>query len=605
MPRSTMRSTRVDFIVLLLIGVLGALQFFLRCRAADYLFDTNYFELARSIAGHGGYGFNGKPMTQLPPGLPYLAAWLGLTTSSSYSVVVGVMTVFAALALMLSYRLLSVQEGRGAAAAACLLLGSSPFLFEFSTRMVFTDLPYWFASMLLIYAALKLDALGKWRPLMVVLWVAWGVGLIATILVRSAAVALLGGLCGWIVLTYLRDRKLGSRRLRLFMPAIIMALAAQGSWMWWAHKHQFHEWSVPGYQENYLAQLRLKNANDPDLGVASWKDVIARPIENSDDIGSAMFGLFAHKDMAPAWYSPGSVLPALLMGLGLVYSFVEGNVLAWYFVCYAGMFLFWSWNFETRFLLPVAPLAFLYAWRGWKLVVRMAQSRRRLIGLAGFVLALAGCLSSIVWGRAVLHPQMRWCVAMWVPVGMISLGLFWSGGTLIQGLVLALRRPLFKGRSVTGWQAIGAAVVGCGVIGGVLLQIPIGLANLNSDVAKFSSYPDIEAAEWISAHSAQSSVIMARKDDIVYHYSRHRVIWFPASRDAALLMDGIRRYHVEYVVVRHGDDTYWQPTAEECFAALARTYPSSFRLVHTGPQNSVFEVVRGAMTSSRSVGARG
>ena len=185
------------------------------------------------------------------------------------------------------------------------------------------------------------------------------------------------------------------------------------------------------------------------------------------------------------------------------------------------------------------------------------------------------------------------------------MGLFWSGGTLIQGLVLALRRPLFKGRSVTGWQAIGAAVVGCVVVGGVLLQIPIGLANLNSDVAKFSSYPDIEAAEWISTHSAGSSVIMARKDDIVYHYSRHRVIWFPASRDAALLMNGIRRYHVEYVVVRHGDDTYWQPSAEECFTALARAYPSSFRLVHTGPQNSVFEVVRGAMTSSRSVGGRG
>ena len=189
-------------------------------------------------------------------------------------------------------------------------------------------------------------------PLTVVLWVAWGVGLVATILVRSAAVALLGGLCGWIVLTYLRDRKVGSRRLRLFMPAIIVALAVQGSWMWWAHKHQFHEWSLPGYQENYLAQLRLKNANDPDLGVASWKDVIARPIENTDDIGSAMFGLFTHKEMAPAWYSPGSVLPALLIGLGLVDSFVQGRiVLACYFVAYMGMFLFWSWSFETRFLL--------------------------------------------------------------------------------------------------------------------------------------------------------------------------------------------------------------------------------------------------------------
>ena len=346
-------------------------------------------------------------------------------------------------------------------AAVCgILLGSSPFLFEFSTRMVFTDVPYWFASMLLIYVALKLDALSTWRPLEVVLWVAWGVGLVATILVRSAAMSLIGGLCCWIVLAFLRNRKIGVRRLRRFHAGCDRGCGGAGSWMWWAQKHQVHEWSIPGYQENYVAQLRLKNANNPELGIASWKDIVARPIENSDNIGSAMFGLFTHKDMAPAWYSPGSVLPLLLMGVGLVYSFNECGLLELYFVSYVGMFLFWSWSFETRFLLPVAPLAFLYAWRGCNLLVRTAQSSRRLIAWSGLALAVAGCLSSIVWGRAVLHPQMRWCVAMWVLVGMVSVGLFWSGGTLIQGVVLALRRPLFKGRSVTGWQAIGAAVVG-------------------------------------------------------------------------------------------------------------------------------------------------
>ena len=598
MLRSTMRSTRIDLVVLLLIGALGALQFALSSRAVDYLYDTNYFELARSIAGHAGYGFNGKPMTQLPPGLPYLLAWLGLTTSSSYSVVVHVMTVLATLALMTSYKVLSVQEGRGVAAACCLLLGSSPFVFEFSTRMVFTDVPYWFASMLLIAGAFKLDALTKWRPPQVLLWGVWGIGLVATILVRSAGISLLGALCCWIVLAYFKDRKIGRRRLWRFIPAIVVAVVAQGSWMWWAHRHQFHEWSIPGYQENYVAQLRLKSANDPELGVASWKDIIARPIENSDEIGSAMFGLFTHKDMAPAWYSPGSLMPLLLIALGLIESFTESSLLVWYFVSYMGMFLFWSWNFETRFLLPVAPLAFLYGWRGWKVLVRMAHSRRHLMARFGLGLAVAGCLSSIVWGRGVLHPQLRSCLAMWALVGMISLVLFWSRGEPIQRLALALRRPLLDGQLVTGWRAVGAAVVGCMVIGGLTLDVPVALSNLNSDVAQSSSYPDIEAAEWINAHTGRSSVIMARKDDIVYHYSQHRVIWFPPSRDAALVMDGIRRYHVSYVVVRYGNDTYWQPTAQECFAALAHTYPNSFRLVHTGPDNSVFEVVRPAMRPS-------
>jgi hypothetical protein len=84
---------------------------------------------------------------------------------------------------------------------------------------------------------------------------------------------------------------------------------------------------------------------------------------------------------------------------------------------------------------------------------------------------------------------------------------------------------------------------------------------------------------------------MARKDDIVYHYSHHRVVWFPPSRDAAVLMDGIRRWHVRYVVVHYGNDFYWQPSAADCLAALVVKYPEAFRLAHTGDQYSVYQVV--------------
>jgi hypothetical protein len=117
------------------------------------------------------------------------------------------------------------------------------------------------------------------------------------------------------------------------------------------------------------------------------------------------------------------------------------------------------------------------------------------------------------------------------------------------------------------------------------------------------NYPDIEAAEWIKAHTAPSSVVMARKDDMVYHYSHRRVIWFPPSHNTAMLMGGIRRYHVQYVVIHYGNDTYWKPSAQECFDSLSHAYPGSFRLVHEGPHNSVYEVssdVRRMGGSSRS-----
>jgi len=120
----------------------------------------------------------------------------------------------------------------------------------------------------------------------------------------------------------------------------------------------------------------------------------------------------------------------------------------------------------------------------------------------------------------------------------------------------------------------------------------IGVANLDTDVSKDDfNYPEIEAAQWIKVHSTPSSVVMARKDDMVYHYSQRRVIWFPPTREAALLMDGIYRYHVQYVVVHYGEDTYWRPPAQACFEALSRAYPGSFRLAHAGYHNSVFEVL--------------
>ena len=121
------------------------------------------------------------------------------------------------------------------------------------------------------------------------------------------------------------------------------------------------------------------------------------------------------------------------------------------------------------------------------------------------------------------------------------------------------------------------------------MQVSIGRANIHFDLKADSDYPDIEAAEWIRAHSAQPAVVMARKEDLVFHYGQHRVIWFPPSSDPKILMDGIRRYHVRYVIVVD-EDTYWKPTTEECFRGLSRAYPGEFQLIHQAPHDRVFVV---------------
>jgi hypothetical protein len=392
---------------------------------------------------------------------------------------------------------------------------------------------------------------------------------------------------------WLRERQVRKRRLAILLPVVIAGCLTQAAWMYWAGQHQYHEWPIAGYQEHYLAQLRLKNANAPDLGFATGTDILARPIHSADDIVAALVGLFTHKEMAPAWYAPGTLIPLACLLLGLAYSFRGGGgLLEWYFIVYQGIFLVWPWDFERRFFLPVAPLAFLYLWRGALYLYRLARRLPGLMGAAGVTLAFGGGIATFASGRRVEHPQMQLCLIGWLLVAVVSLALLWIGRERMERVARLLRVQIqFGARPVRLWQTVAVAAVGLICILGVRSQVQIGRANLDSDLTKDDfSYPDIEAAEWIKAHTAASAVIMARKDDIVYHYSHHRVIWFPPSHDVDMLMDGIQRHHVKYVVVHYGNDTYWRPPADECFTALARAYPASFHLVHRGPHNSVFEV---------------
>ena len=137
---------------------LGALQFGLTLRSNDFFSgDTTYFELARSLLEKGFYGFDLKPETLLPPGFPLILASVCVTVSCTYTVLLRSIAVFATLEFIASYELLRREEGHTVAAVFCLLLASSPIVFAFSTRMVFSDLPYFFASMLTLLLAVRLD----------------------------------------------------------------------------------------------------------------------------------------------------------------------------------------------------------------------------------------------------------------------------------------------------------------------------------------------------------------------------------------------------------------------------------------------------------------
>ena len=94
---------------------------------------------------------------------------------------------------------------------------------------------------------------------------------------------------------------------------------------------------------------------------------------------------------------------------------------------------------------------------------------------------------------------------------------------------------------------------------------------------------------------------MARDPDVFYYYTGRKVVWFPPISDPKVLMEGMRKYGVQYVVVldRRGE-TYWQPPEDQCFKRLSVSFPKAFHLVHRGPREEVFELVPAAQIAPKT-----
>jgi len=356
--------TAMDVVVYGLILGLGVLQFSLYQRSDDFFGgDTVYFELARSIVERGSYGFNFKSETMFPPGFPAILALICITVGCSYAVLIRSMAVFTALGFIVSYELLRREQGRTVAAVCCLLLASSPLIFEFSTQAVFSDLPYFFTSMLTLLVAKQLEMAQSPRA-RAALCLLCGLLLVGSLLIRSSGVALLIGLFAWLVVSFFfADRTAVILRFKTFVPILLLGIAVQTLWMHWAKQNEVLEWPLGGFPRSYISQLSVKSGNHPELGTASLSNIPSRIAQNLADRTAGLMELLMRKEyIDPAWFSPaifGSVF-LVLLGVGCSMWRTGGRWQEWYFVSHEAMYLLWPWNFELRFLVPVAPLACLY-----------------------------------------------------------------------------------------------------------------------------------------------------------------------------------------------------------------------------------------------------
>jgi len=594
----------LDWVVLSLLVAFGTLQFLLYLRAKDFFYDdVFYYETARSLIQEGYYGISGRPEANQPPGLSGILALLCLAARCGYSVFLRAMVVFEMLGFIAAYSLLRKELPRLVAAAICLLLISSDYYFSQATQRVSNGFPYFCLTMLALLVAWKLDrakgALVRagWACLLAILFV-------ASLLVASSAMALLGAVVVVLVIGFFTDRALAIRRLKVWLPALLLGLAVQGAWM--QRKGPPLEWPLPGYPGSYLSQLKVKSGQNPELGMATLRDIPVRIADNALQHASTLAEIVSRHWIDVSWRSVFILGPVLLVALGWANSVwgSGGTLQEWYFVGYEFIYFLWPWSQDLRFVLPILPLACFYMWKGAKALVCLAKNHSRILGVVWTPPCAVLVVSTWLWLKETPAAgqtshgglQRYFSFAVWLFSGLLAAWIAWAGPNwMLSGSAVwrAVTRPIsgLQLHSLRVGQALGVLCLVGFVSYGFVEQIKEGRSNLDLSSRLNSPTPDVLAAMWVGSHSDENAIVMARHVPVAYYYSHRKTVWFPPSTNASLLMEGIKRHKIDYIMVVDRDRNYYFPGDDTCFDVLFAAYPQSFRLVYQMPKIRVFLVI--------------
>ena len=610
-----------NIVVVSLILIIGIATAILRQRTPDFMAeDAFYADAARNLLQHGFYGVNGNPETTQPPGLPAILALLFRIFGYSYSICVVAMAVFETLGFLLAYELLRRRVRNVVAGSICLILMSSPVVFAWSTRFVYACLPYFFTTMAALLCAEECEKANTGRSQFV--WIAaFALAVVASLLIATGTIALLGAILMVVLATALRDRQLARRQLLKFLPALLLGLLVQTIWMY--RKPAALEWPLPGYPESYWQQLKVKDGNYPELGFATWKDIPPRIAKNalaaSDNFTQIVLRHGVNEKKVAI-----VIIPILLVVLGWAFAlWVTGgrDLAAWYFAGYVAIYLLWPWKTELRFVLPIAPLGFLYAWQSIRGVVVASNEKPRVVGTVGTLVALFATASAArqlyEHSRIGDHsPSIALIIPMWLIVGVAAFWMAYSGRSIFEQNVISRAVALVwvsphvvPARRLRWVQYAGGAIAVALILLGLVIDMRVARENLNTanllhveETGPSEILPlDVSAGIWLRTHTDADVAVMARSWPTVHHHAQRKVVWFPPISNPMILLEGMLRHGVDYVVVVNRERSYWLPSEDDCFARLLADHSQYFHLVLQAPSLRIFRFNDHETSSTRDL----
>jgi hypothetical protein len=561
---------------LLVLLVIGAFYTLTSNSINMYEHDSScYMGVARSLTTGQGYWFNNRPHTLYPPGFPLILAGLIRLFGENITIFFRFLSFCAgALLFLIFFYYQKRKEPWGL--LFCLILAFSPVYYIYSTRIVFSDIPYMIATIGFIFTYEWLYR--KKERKFLIIWIFLGLFLfLLTMMIRSLGLSMAAALGFTLLIAFINRKKTGISLPFIFITGffILGGLIYFLAWSKWTANNTV--FLYPGeYLQSYFEIVKMVNPNYPDLGQTTAAGFFLRIIRNFFTFGSRMAEGFTNLYWIKSHiFSPPFLVIFLFAFIGWIKEIRRDNPLAGLYVLfYLGLILIWPSDKEgKRLFLSVAPFIFLFFAIGARTVINsILESSPKRIG--GFGLAISALAIIVTLIQAFFFTgttKQDYAVI-----------LFWA--VLMAGSVTIL----IKGADLSGLKKYGYIVPIIGIIY-LTAYISLGapkiktLASLNvrPDFDKINNTTDYRASNWLQENSGTADVFMANNFAGIHFATGHPVIPLPVTADKNILKEALEAANPQFIVINDARKfNYFNPIEPERLTVMREAFPDGFTLVH-------------------------
>lgn len=569
MTGAPVRQREVLPVALITLALVAAFQVL---TTTEYIFAGDpdfYVALARRIAAGQSYTVQGDFEVVFPPGFPAALAPAALVADGSFAAVNRWAAVLAGLAFPLTWWYARRRVGWLAIPVALLTVGSLIFL-ELATGNPYAEPLYLSLSMALLGWADRGEntETTRWS------WVLAGSLLLVAIpAVRTVGLAAMAAAGVTLVLDLVQRSRSAPERVRRVIPfaAGVLGLAL---WFVWSATHRALT-DQRRTSRSYLTYLMDADPANPDAGTITGFGLLERLARNiAVQLAHAGELLVPVEWIKPMWHSPLLlVLSVLLIGLWRE-SRSGARFGALYFLAFAAIVLLWPYDERARFLLPLAPLLWIYLLRGIEGVGEAARARRSWVRRGSLLLGtLALCSVALTPHRSL---QDLAAAAFWIGVVAVA-GPGWS---LIRG-------------TIDGWTTRHSRLVvatGTGLLLGVSFAqaVPNLYRRSHPGPGRFA-HPGMEAVTWIREHTRPGEVIQASFPNRVAFATDRPAITMPLSSRPEIHREILQQHRPRFVVVLDSLKGDAGASDSTRFAVIQRLEPGRWSLVYDFPGGRIYE----------------